>query len=253
MHPCQSKRDGIPILRVVQTRKLSGTVSCPQGKDELVTTILIADDHDLVRTSIRRMLTDVYGYEVVGEARSGEEAVKIARAEEPDVVLMDLKMPGFGGLEATRKITLGCENTKVIALTGIADDMFAKQLMNAGASGYVTKGADFEEIVNAIKTVLKGKLYMSSEIAQKIALRNFDGSDEDASPFEKLSDRELQTAIMISRGNRVQEIADAFSVSPKTVNSYRYRIYEKLDINTDVELALMAVKHNLLDDEPQQD
>ena len=157
-------------------------------------------------------------------------------------------MPGFGGLEATRKIIQGCENTKVIAVTGVADDLFVEQLMDVGAVGYVTKGADFDEIVEAIKAVLKGERYMSSAIAQKIALRKFDGA-ENESPFKKLSDRELQTAIMISRGNRVNEIAEAFSVSPKTVNSYRYRIFEKMDINTDVELALLAVKHNLLDDE----
>lgn len=212
-----------------------------------MTTILIADDHDLVRTSIGRMLSDVYGYEVVGEARNGEEAVKFARALQPNIVLMDVKMPGYGGIEATRKILQTCENTRVIALTGVADDLFAKQLMNAGASGYVTKGAGFEEIVTAIKTAANGERYMSNAIAQKIALSNFEGGDSNASPFEKLSDRELQTTIMISRGGRVQDIADTLSVSPKTVNSYRYRIFEKLNINTDVELALLAVKHNLLD------
>lgn len=218
-----------------------------------MTTILIADDHDLVRTSISRMLTDVYGYDVVGEAETGEEAVKFAREKQPNVVLMDVKMPGFGGIEATRKILQVCEQTQVIALTGMVDELFAKQLMAAGASGYVTKGAGFEEIVTAIKAVQKGERYMSSAIAQKIALSNFDGNQADASPFEKLSDRELQTTIMISRGERVQDIANTLSVSPKTVNSYRYRIFEKLAINTDVELALLAVKHNLLDGDNNED
>lgn len=216
-----------------------------------MTTILIADDHDLVRTSISRMLSDVYGYEVVGEACTGEEAVRSARELQPGIVIMDVKMPGIGGLEATRKIVQGCENTRVIALTGVANDLFAKQLMSVGASAYVTKGAGFEEIVDAIRTVLRGQLYMSKAIAQQMALRNFN-DDDDGSPFEKLSERELQTAIMISRGSRVQQIANAFSVSPKTVNSYRYRIFEKLNISTDVELALLAVKHNLLDDEDEQ-
>ena len=214
-----------------------------------MTTILIADDHDLVRTSISRMLTDVYGFEVVGEAQTGEEAVRLARASEPNIVLMDVKMPGFGGIEATRKILQACPHTRVIALTGVVEDVFAKQLMSAGASGYVTKGANFDEIVTAIKSVERGERYMSSAIAQKIALSNFSGDGENDSPFEKLSERELQTTIMISRGQRVQDIAETLSVSPKTVNSYRYRIFEKLDINTDVELALLAVKHNLLDEE----
>lgn len=217
-----------------------------------MTTILIADDHDLVRTSISRMLSDVYGYEIVGEAQTGEEAVKFARDQQPNVVLMDVKMPGFGGIEATRKILQACEHTRVIALTGVVDELFTKQLMGAGASGYVTKGAGFEEIVTAIKAVQRGERYMSSAIAQKIALSNFDGNSSEVSPFEKLSERELQTTVMISRGERVQDIANTLSVSPKTVNSYRYRIFEKLSINTDVELALLAVKHNLLEGDNEQ-
>lgn len=220
--------------------------------NEIVTAILIADDHDLVRTSISRMLSKEYGFEVVGEVRSGEEAIKVAKQLQPDVVLMDVKMPGLGGFEATRRIVQTCEKTKVIVLTGVVEDLFAKQLMNAGAVGYVTKGAGFEEIVDAIKAVQSGKRYMSSAIAQKIALSNFEQAGDDRSPFEKLSDRELQTAMMISRGERVQEIAETLSVSPKTVNSYRYRIFEKLDINTDVELALLAVKHKLLDGDIQE-
>ena len=214
-----------------------------------LTTLLIADDHDLVRESISRMLSEVYGYDVISEAKSGEEAVRSARQLQPDVVLMDVKMPGIGGLEATRKITQGCANTKVIALTGVANDLFAKQLMQAGASAYVTKGAGFNEIVTAIKTVLEGSMYMSSSIAQQMALRSFNGGDENASPFEKLSERELQTAVMIASGGKVQAIAEAFSVSPKTINSYRYRIFEKLKLTSDVELALLAIKHDLLDNE----
>ncbi len=219
------------------------------SREKILTTLLIADDHDLVRESISRMLEEVYGYDVVSEAKSGEEAVKSAKKLEPDIVLMDVKMPGIGGLEATRKITQGSDKTKVIALTGVANDLFAKQLMQAGASAYVTKGAGFEEIVTAIKTVLEGQKYMSTSIAQQMALRNFDGDNENSSPFEKLSERELQTAMMIASGSRVQAIADAFSVSPKTINSYRYRIFEKLGIGSDVELALLAVKHNLVENE----
>ncbi len=197
------------------------------------------------------MLSDVYGYDVIAEATTGEEAVRSAKSLQPDIVLMDVKMPGIGGLEATRKICQGCDNTRVIALTGVANELFAKQLMAAGASAYVTKGADFDEIVDAIKAVSRGEKYMSSSIAQQMALREFQG-DTDKSPFEKLSERELQTAIMISKGEKVQGIADAFAVSPKTVNSYRYRIFEKLKISSDVELALLAVKHDLLgsDEEP---
>lgn len=212
-----------------------------------MTRILVADDHDLVRMGIVRMLEDVSGFEVVGEAKTGEDAVKLSRELRPNVVLMDVKMPGIGGLEATRKIMTACESTKVIAVTALSDDLFPERLMKAGASGYVTKGSGFDEIINAINTVQSGSLYMSSAIAQQLALRNFSGTRPDQSPFEMLSERELQTAIMIANGARVQEIADSFCVSPKTVNSYRYRIFDKLNINSDVELALLAVKHKILD------
>ncbi len=212
-----------------------------------MTTILVADDHDLVRMGIVRMLADVEAFKVVGEASNGEEAVKLARDLKPDVVLMDVKMPGIGGLEATRKVVNACESTKVIAVTSLSDDLFPERLMKAGASGYVTKGAGFDEIVKAINTVIMGSLYMSPTIAQQLALRNFASNPKENSPFVNLSERELQTAIMIANGSKVNEIAESFCVSPKTVNSYRYRIFDKLKINSDVELALLAVKHKILD------
>lgn len=211
-----------------------------------VTKILVADDHDLVRMGIMRMLADVEGFEVVGEAKSGEEAVSKARLLPLDVILMDVRMPGFGGLEATRKILAYNPKIKIIAVTSLTDDMFPERLMKAGASGYVTKGASFDEIIDAVHKVVKGQLYMASSVAQQLALRNFSGGGAQ-SPFEMLSERELQTAIMIANGNKVQAIADSFSVSPKTINSYRYRIFEKLDINSDVELTILAIKHKILD------
>ncbi|WP_086931551.1 response regulator [Agarilytica rhodophyticola] len=209
--------------------------------------ILVADDHDLVRMGIVRMLSDVDGFEVVGEAKTGEEAVRFARELSPDVILMDVKMPGIGGLEATRKIQTACEEARVIAVTALSDELFTERLMKAGACGYVTKGAGFDEIISAINTVLQGSLYMSTDIAQQLALRNFSGGKSEASPFEQLSERELQTAIMIANGTKVNQIAESFCVSPKTVNSYRYRIFEKLSIHSDVELALLAVKYKMLD------
>ena len=213
-----------------------------------LTKILVVDDHDLVRMGIVRMLADIDGYQVVGDAKSGEEAVIKARALSPDVVLMDVKMPGMGGLEATKKLLAAKASIKIIAVTACDDDIYPTRLMQAGAVGYVTKGAEFSEIINAINKVIRGDLYMSNSIAQQLALKNFSGGSQE-SPFEKLSQRELQTAMQIANGQKVNDIAVAFSVSPKTVNSYRYRIFEKLDINSDVELTLLAVKHNLLDPE----
>ena len=195
------------------------------------------------------MLADIDGYQVVGDAKSGEEAVTKARILKPDVVLMDVKMPGMGGLEATKKLLTVNPVIKIIAVTACDDDLYPTRLMQAGAVGYVTKGAEFTEITDAINKVIRGDLYMSNSIAQQLALKTFSGGNNQESPFEKLSQRELQTAMLIANGQKVNDSANTFCVSPKTVNSYRYRIFEKLDINSDVELTLLAVKHNLLDPE----
>lgn len=211
--------------------------------------VLVVDDHDLVRMGISRMLGDVSGVQVAGEASSGEEALAFVRETDVDVILMDVKMPGMGGLEATRKLLARRPQAKVIAVSALDDDLFPGRLMQAGARGYVTKGADLEEMIKAIHTVVAGDVYISSSMATKMALRNVSGKAEKASPFDVLSERELQTAVMIVNGNKVAEIADTLSISPKTINSYRYRIFEKLGIHSDVELTLLAVKYQLLDPE----
>ena len=214
------------------------------------TTILVVDDHDLVRMGISRMLQDVSEYDVIGEVKSGEEAIRIIRQSSPNVVLMDVKMPGMGGLEATKKIHAIDPNIRVIAVTSSDDDLYPERLMKAGAMGYITKGASLEEMISAINSVCKGVPFMSNDIAQQVALKNFGGKQGGATPFESLSERELQTAVMIANGKKVKEIANTFCVSPKTVNSYRYRIFDKLKINSDVELALLAVRHSVLELEP---
>ncbi len=195
------------------------------------------------------MLSDVEDIEVVGEANCGEEALEFVREAAVDVILMDVKMPGMGGLEATRKLLNRCPQVKVVAVSALDDDLFPGRLMQAGAMGYVTKGADLEEMVRAIHTVMNGGVFISNSMATKMALRNVSGQSDSLSPFEKLSKRELQTADMIVNGAKVAEIAKSLSVSPKTVNSYRYRIFEKLNINSDVELTLLAVKYQILDPE----
>jgi two-component system invasion response regulator UvrY len=214
-----------------------------------LTKILVVDDHDMVRMGIVRMLADVNGFQVVGEAKNGEDAVIQARAFAPDVVLMDVKMPGIGGLEATKRVLAANPCIKVIAVTVCDDDVHPARLMQAGAVGYVTKDAPFMEIVNAIDKVMQGELYMSTHIAQQLALRKFNGGINEQSPFSRLSQRELQTAMFIANGQKAADIAMLFNVSAKTVNSYRYRIFEKLQINSDVELTLLAVKHKFLDPE----
>ena len=208
--------------------------------------VYIVDDHDLVRTGISRMLSDIAGIKVVGEAASGEDALRFIRDLDPDVVLMDAKMPGIGGLEATRKLLRQNADVRVIAVTACGEEPFPSRFLQAGAAGYLTKGAAMDEMVKAIRLVHSGQRYISPDVAQELALKPF-RSDGESSPFDQLSERELQIATMIVNCQKVQEISDKLFLSPKTVNSYRYRVFEKLGINSDVELTLLAVRHGMLD------
>jgi len=208
--------------------------------------LLLVDDHDLVRTAIARMLSDSSDLNVVGEADSGEQAYNMVRELLPDVVLMDIRMPGIGGLEATRKIKQRFPQVKILALSACEEEPFPTRLLQAGASGYLTKGACIEETVRAIRQVAAGHHYLSSAIAQQMALKAYDSKQLD-NPFEQLSEREMQISLMIASGQKIQMISDLLCVSPKTVNTHRYRIFTKLNIANDVELALLAVRHNLIE------
>jgi len=208
--------------------------------------VLVVDDHDLVRTGISRMLADISGLQVIGQADSGEDAIRKARELKPDVVLMDVKMPGIGGLEAIRKLLRSYPDLKVIAVTICEEDPFPTRLLQAGAAGYLTKGAALEEMVQAIRMVFGGQRYISPQIAQQLALKSFQPQLSE-SPFDLLSEREIQIALMIANCQKVQHISDKLCLSPKTVNTYRYRIFEKLSITSDVELALLAVRHGMVD------
>ena len=206
--------------------------------------VLIVDDHQLVRMGTSRLLADVGDVEVVGQAGSGEEAIELVRHLKPDVVLMDVQMPGIGGLEATRRCLRVHPDIKVIAVSMYEDEPYPSKLLNVGAHGYVTKRAAIDEMVRAIKKVVAGQRYVSAEIAQQMALKPF--SESEVSPFEILSNREMQITLMIVEGTKVPRISQSLSLSPKTVNSYRYRIFEKLDLSNDVGLTKLAIKHGII-------
>lgn len=242
-----AQRDIVATSRIKEEDQRERCPAKRRGKGDVLTKILVVDDHELVRMGLVRMLADVQEFDVVGEAGCGEEAIQLTRDLSPDVVLMDVKMPGIGGIEATKKLLAVYDYVKIIAVTACDDDLFPTRLLQAGAMGYVTKGADLDEMIKAIRSVCAGDLYMSNSVAQQLALKNFSGNKKNKSPFEALSERELQTALLIANGKKAQEIANTFCVSPKTVNSYRYRIFDKLSINSDVELTLLAVKHKVLD------
>jgi two-component system invasion response regulator UvrY len=162
---------------------------------------------------------------------------------------MDIIMPGIGGIEATRRIVCSNPDSKVIALTACNEDPFPLQMLKAGATGYLTKEIDLEELTTAIRRVYMGKRYLCSEVAQHLAVRTF---DEHESPFEQLSAREMQIMMMVINCQKVSAISVNLHLSPKTVNSYRYRIFEKLNVSSDVELALLAVRHGMVGPRVQQ-
>lgn len=209
--------------------------------------VFLVDDHELVRTGIKRLLEDVRGIKVVGEADSGETAVQWCRNNDTDIVLMDMNMPGIGGIEATRRILRLNPDIKVIVISIHGEEPYPTKVMQAGAAGYLTKGAAPLEMINAIRQVKSGQRYLSPEIAQQMALSQFRPSQDNL--FQTLSERELQIMMMITTGQKVNDISEQLSLSPKTVNSYRYRLFTKLEVSGDVELTHLAIRHGILDTE----
>lgn len=206
--------------------------------------VLLVDDHDLVRAGIRRLLRDIRGIRVVAEARSGEEALDLVRDSPPDVVLMDVNMPGIGGLEATKKIVRAYNDVRVIILTVNTDAPFPTRLLQAGAVGYLTKGCSVDEVVSAIHRVHEGGRYVSPAIAESVTLAIMPGGNR--SRLDDLSDREMQVLIMLADGRKPREIAADLSLSPKTVSTYRYRIYDKLGVGNEAEMTRFAIRHGLV-------
>jgi len=208
--------------------------------------IHLVDDHDLFRAGVRSILQQQEGLLVLGEYANGEDAVQAVRNDPPDLVLMDVNMPGMGGIEATRKILKIAPDVKVIAVTVLSEDPFPNQLLDAGARGYISKGCGSDEMLEAIRMVMHGQHYISGDVAQKLTLANFRKGGE-SSPLSTLTAREMQIMMMILQGQRNQQISDALFLSPKTVSTYRHRLYEKLDVCNDVELTHFGIRHGLVD------
>ncbi len=206
--------------------------------------LLLVDDHELVRTGVRRILEDVSDFNVVAEATNGEEAVKLCRKDAPDVVLMDMNMPGMGGLEATKQILRFSEDTRIIVLSVYKENPIPAKVMQMGASGYLTKDSGPEEMIKAIYKVASGQKYISPDLAQQIAIGQLNLNE--GNPFESLSERELEITMMLTKGAKVPDIAVVLNISAKTVNTYRYRMFEKLNVSTDVELTHLALRHKLI-------
>jgi len=207
--------------------------------------ILLTDDHELVRTGIRRLLEDTGQVQIVGEADCGETSLKLAQSLKPDVILMDVNMPGIGGVETCRRILQRNPKQKIIVLTVHNEQTFPKRLLEIGAKGYLTKECGIDEMVKAIKQVSSGGSYIASSIAQQLALSLLPGND--ANPIDKLSRREFQVMLMISQGLSNVEISDQLCLSPKTISTYRLRLLEKLGAHNEVDLIKIAVEQGMVE------
>ncbi len=207
--------------------------------------VLLTDDHALVRSGIKRLLEDSKEVEIVGEAECGEESLQMAKDLNPDVILMDVNMPGIGGVEACRRMLQRDPRQKVIALTVHGEHTFPKRMLEIGAKGYLTKECGVEEMLEAIKQVHHGKSYIATSIAQQLALSLLPGNEDN--PVDKLSRREFQVMLMISNGLSNTQISEKLCLSPKTVSTYRLRLLEKLGANSEVDLIKIAVEQGMVE------
>lgn len=207
--------------------------------------ILVVDDLRLVCAGLASLFSAETDIKVIGQVGRGEEAVLFCKNHRPDVVLMDLTMPGIGGLEATHRIHRHDPNIKIIIVCVDAAEILPSQISKVGAAGYVTKATAPENFLLAVRTVFGGQRYIAAEVAQLLALKQLSRSGN--SPLDALTERELQIMIMITRGQKISEIANRLCLSSKTVCSYRYRIFEKLGLNCDVTLTHFAIRHGMID------
>lgn len=207
--------------------------------------VLIVDDHGLVRMGMRRLLDDYPDIDVIDEAENGEKALILVKQHKPDIVLLDMKMPGIDGWEVTRRLKKSHPKVKVIAVTALSTDAAPARVLHLGARGYITKECGADEMAAAIRAVAEGNKYISSAIAQRMAINSLENTGD--SPFDRLTDRETQIMLMITTGMEVGTIASRLFLSTKTVNGHRYRIFEKLHVKNDVELTHLAIKYNIIE------
>jgi two-component system invasion response regulator UvrY len=207
--------------------------------------VLLVDDHAVVRTGFRLLLQAHSDISVVAEADSGEVACQRYIELTPDVVVMDLAMPGMGGLEALRRIRARHNQARVLTLSAHDDAMHARRALREGALGFLSKRSAPETLIEAITTVASGRRYLDVGLAQKLALADLDGTTR--SPIERLSEREFEVFMRLARGETVQRIADDLKLSASTVGTHLYNVKQKLEVVNQSELTLLAIRHGLIE------
>lgn len=208
--------------------------------------VLIADDHSIVRAGLRRIVEESGDMEVIAEASDGREALLQVQKEKPDVAVIDISMPGLDGLEVTAQLHAGCPKLPVIILTMHEEEQYVIRAIEAGAMGYITKRSAPEQLVNAIRKVYAGSRYLSAEATDLLALRVARGS-QGQSPLDSLSTRELQVLRRLAMGHTNREIASAYGISIKTVDTYRFRLLKKLNLRNNAELSRFAIQNRLIE------
>ena len=206
--------------------------------------IMLADDHAVVRSGLRRLLEQRQGLEVVAEAESGEQAYRLFSEHVPDVTVLDLSMPGMGGLEAVRRILARHPSAWLLVFSMHENAAFATQALKAGARGYVSKTGAPEELVTAVQEVAKGKIYIGTGVAQKIAMQSLDGGND---PVNQLSAREFEVFRMVAEGLGAEEVAYKLKISQKTVANYLTLIKQKLGVSTPIEMLRLAMRHGMIE------
>lgn len=206
--------------------------------------VLLVDDHAVVRMGFKMLLESASDIKVVAEAESGEQGVKLYMEHHPDVVVMDITMPGIGGLEAIERIMAKESNAKILVLSAHEDSVHPKRVLNAGAMGYLTKRSAAEELIKAIRTVASGKRYLEASVAQQLAIQQLSGEQN---PVDVLSDREFEVFMALAKGKTTNDIAETLCLSPRTVGTHLYNIKQKLNANNSAEIALIAMRSGLID------
>ncbi len=206
--------------------------------------IMLVDDHAVVRMGFKMLLESDTDLKVIAEAENGEAAIKYYVEHKPNVVVMDITMPGMGGIEAIERILAKDSSAKILVLSAHEDSVHPKRVLNVGAMGYLTKRSAAEELIKAIRTIATGKKYIEASVAQQMAIQQLSGEQ---SPVDVLSEREFEVFMSLARGKTTNEIAESLFLSPRTVGTHLYNIKQKLNANNSAEIALIAMRSGLLE------